>query len=263
MLARLFRFRLAGLTAAVGMFFVLAIGARAQEDGGSASGDGGGQEVLESIFVPYVAHAPFSLTLATEWQRPISNGGTYTVVNSRPIRRDGAGRIYQERWLLSPKGSGIPSRMSWIQIADPVAHTYYECSPRQHVCEVETLNDNTALRLDPNRFKSGDLPDGKGTRTHEDLGAQTLAGVPVHEYRDTTTINPGVLGNDQPMSTIRHFRFSAELGLNLTSVVETPRLGKQTFTVTEISTTEPDARFFAPPEGYNVVDHRKPVQPKD
>jgi hypothetical protein len=68
------------------------------------------------------------------------------------------------------------------------------------------------------------------------------------------------MGNDLPMVTVRHYRFSAELGFNLTSVVEAPQIGKQTFTVTEISTTEPDASWFQPPQGYTVVDHRKKAE---
>ena len=59
------------------------------------------------------------------------------------------------------------------------------------------------------------------------------------------------------MSTVRQYRFSAELGFNLTSMVEAPQIGKQTFTVTEISTTEPEASWFQPPQGYAVVDRRK------
>lgn len=110
--------------------------AAAQEDGG-VSYDNRGQELLESVFVPSTAHAPFSLTLATEWSRPMSNGGTYTVVNARPIKRDAEGRIYEERWLLAPKGTRIQSRMSWIQIADPVAQTLLECNAHEHVCELE------------------------------------------------------------------------------------------------------------------------------
>ena len=47
-----------------------------------------GQEVLQSIFVPFLSNAPFSLTLATEWSRPMNNGGTFATVNSRPIKRD-------------------------------------------------------------------------------------------------------------------------------------------------------------------------------
>jgi hypothetical protein len=234
--------------------------AQAPDEGGVAF-DGGGQEVLQSIFVPFMANAPFSLTLTAEWSRPFANGGTFTTANTRPIKRDSAGRIYQERWLMSPKGSNIPSRMSWIQIADPVAHTFYECEPHQKVCELRTLRDSANLRFDPVRFKSGPLKDAKGdvqgTRTHEDLGGESFAGMAVHEYRDTTTLNPGVLGNDLPMSTVRQYRFCAELGLNLSSMVEAPQIGRQVFTVTEISTSEPDPSFFQPPQGYKVVDHRK------
>ena len=234
--------------------------AQTQEDGGVSS-DGGGQEILESIFVPYIPHAPFSLTLTAEWSRPMNNGGTFTTANSRPIKRDSAGRVYQERWLMSPKGSNIPSRISAIQIADPVAHIAYQCSPQQRICEMLTMGGMTTVRFDPARVKSGTLKDSKGvekgTRSHQDLGAQIFAGLPVHEYKDTTTLNPGVLGNDLPMSTVRQYRFSAELGFNLSSIVEAPQIGRQTFTVTEISTSEPDPSVFQPPQGYKLVDHRK------
>lgn len=229
-------------------------------DEGGVTFDGGGQEVLQSIFVPFMANAPFSLTLTAEWSRPIASGGTFTTVNSRPIKRDSEGRIYQERWLMTPKGASIQSRMSWIQIADPVAHTFYECDPRQKVCELRTLRDPVTARFDPARFKSGTLKNAKGedqgTRTHEDLGEAYFVGMPVHEYRDTTTLNAGVMGNDLPMSTVRQYRFSPELGLNLSSILEAPQIGRQVFTVTEISTAEPDPSFFQPPQGYKVVDHR-------
>ena len=67
--------------------------ATAQEDGGGVipGYDGGGHEVLQSIFLPYVKNAPFSMKLAAEWVRPMNNGGTFTTVNSRPIRRDSRG----------------------------------------------------------------------------------------------------------------------------------------------------------------------------
>ena len=50
--------------------------AQAQDDANTAATDGGGQEILQSVFVPLLANAPFSLTLATEWTRPMNNGGT-------------------------------------------------------------------------------------------------------------------------------------------------------------------------------------------
>jgi hypothetical protein len=240
---------------------VAAGGAQQDGAGGMIPGyDGGGQEVLQSIFVPYLPNAPFSLTLSSEWIRPMANGGTFTTVNSRPIKRDSKGRIYQERWLMTPKGSGIVSRMSWIQIVDPAAKTIYQCNARQKVCELVGLSDDVALRMDPSRFTSGEMKDRdgvvRGKRVHEDLGEGYYAGVRIHEYRDTTTMNPGALGNDLPMVSVRRYKFSQELGFNLTSTIEAPQLGQQVFSVTEISTTEPDPKYFDPPAGYEVVDRR-------
>jgi len=40
-----------------------------------------------------------------------------------------------------------------------------------------------------------------------------------------------------PMSTVRQYRFCAELGFNLTSLLEAPQIGRPTFTVTEITTS--------------------------
>jgi hypothetical protein len=201
-------------------------------------------------------NAPFSLTLQTEWSRPMPNGGTFTATNTRPIKRDISGRIYQERWFLTPKGSRIPPRMSWIQIADPLAHTLYQCNPQTKVCELYTLRDRNALRFNPDSVKSGPLPNNRGTRTHEDLGVSSFAGLPVHEYKDTATINPGEFGNDLPMSTVRHYRYCERLGINLTSDVEAPQIGHESFTVTEINTNQPDPSFFQPPSAYTVVDRR-------
>jgi hypothetical protein len=231
-------------------------GAQSPDEGG-VSFDGGGHEILESIFVPYLPNAPFSMVLAAEWARPMANGGSFTTVNSRPIKRDSVGRIYQERWLMIPKGSGVTSRMSYIQVIDPVAHTIYQCNAFTKVCDLVTLLDNVTLRFNPARFTSGPLKDDKGKRVHEDLGETFFAGVRVHEYKDTMTLNAGVLGNDLPMSTVRHYRFSPELGFNVWSQIEAPQIGRQTFTVTEITTTEPEAKWFQPPEGYTVVDRRK------
>ena len=92
--------------------------------------DGGNREVLESIVIPPIPNAPFFATLATESVKYSADGATMTFVNERHIGRDGQGRIYEERWLLVPKGSGIKSYMNWIQIADAKQHTLYNCSPQ-------------------------------------------------------------------------------------------------------------------------------------
>lgn len=229
---------------------------RAQNDGGYSPTDGGGQGVLESIYVPNFPNAPFTLSLHTEWIQTLRNGGTFTEVNNRPILRDGAGRIYMERWVLTPKGSGIRSEMTVIQIDDPIAHKFYNCFVRPKVCELQ-ISVRGLAHYDPTKLQSGALKSGKGNFLHEDLGSSSFAGLPVHNYRDTTTLNTGVLGNDAPMATVREFSYSFELGFNLASSLDSAQVGHQVFTVTDLNTNEPDPKFFEVPEGYRVVDRRK------
>jgi hypothetical protein len=221
--------------------------------------DGGTREVLESIFIPPTPHTPFNLTLETEWSRPLGNGGTYTVVNRRRIMRDSTGRIYQERWTLVPKNGKMESLMTYIQIADPMEHTLYNCemgSSKQ--CFLLPYGGSVTATYQPGIQATGPLPDGSGFHLHEDLGHNNVAGIDTIGYRETTTINPGVAGNDQPMITTREFWYSPQLGINILSKLDSPQSGKQTFTAREVSITEPEAHFFALPEGFTVQDQRTP-----
>lgn len=218
--------------------------------------DGGANGVLVSIFVPPKASAPFTLTLSTEWSKPLGNGGSYTVANQRRVARDSKGRIYQERWLLAPKGSNIPSQMNVIELSDPDTHTRTFCYVGPHVCEITAYSGSPENVYKPLIGATGALPDGRGFRQHEDLGLSNTLGTDTNGYRETTTLNPGVLGNDQPMVMVREFWYAPSLGLNLISKVDDPKVGKQTFVTTELNTSEPEAKLFSMPEGYRVVDRR-------
>jgi hypothetical protein len=226
----------------------------AAQDGTKVYGtaDGGTREILESIFIPPIPNAPFSLTLETEWSRPLNGGGSYTLVNQRHIMRDSAGRIYQERWLLVPKGGKIESSMNWIQISDPEKHIYYNCAVTNKVCTEMAYGDAGTTVYKPRIGVSGPLPDGNGSQKHDDLGSGNVLGVSTMGYRDTTTINPGVFGNDQPMITMREFWYSPKLGINLISTLDSPKSGKQVFTVSDINTSEPEPQFFSIPKGYTI-----------
>ena len=218
--------------------------------------DGGAGGPMQSIFIPPKAGAPFSLTLGTEWTRSMENGGTFTLVNERHVVRDSKGRIYQERWFLVPKGGKIKSEMNVFQITDPELHTWFNCEVRNKVCELLEYRLETTDNFQPPIGPSGPLPNGNGFRTHEDLGVNATLGVNTHGYRESTTINEGVMGNDKPMVSTREFWYSPHLGLNLLSIVDEPQSGKQVFTVKELSTSEPDPSYFLVPAGYTVVDHR-------
>jgi len=95
-------------------------------------------------------------------------------------------------------------------------------------------------------------------RQHEELGTSNTGGEDLTGYRDILTLSPGVMGNDQPLVSTRESWYSSHLGINLISKVDTPTTGKQVFTVDRLTTSEPDPKFFEIPEGYKIVDHRRP-----
>jgi hypothetical protein len=220
--------------------------------------DGGVREVLESIVIPPIPLAPFFATLATESVKYAADGGTMTFVNQRHIARNADGRIYEERWYLVPKGSNVKSTMNWIQLADPKQHTLYNCSPQRHICDLLVYNPESDLSAASLRKGSTHpLENGEGSDVWEDLGTRNILGIETEGVRETTVTNVGVLGNDQPLNSVSEYWHSQQLGLNLLSIRSSPYFGKQTFTITEISTGDPDAQLFQLPAGYTVNDQRK------
>ena len=148
--------------------------------------------------------------------------------------------------------------MSWIQIVDGKQHILYNCSPRQHICELQGYDPATDLsfaNLVP--AKSHTVQNEKETQTWEDLGVRNILGFDTTGVRETTITNAGVLGNDQPLTSLTEYWHSQQLGLNLISVRSSPFFGKQTFTITDLTPGEPDPNLFKIPAGYKVNDQRK------
>jgi len=216
--------------------------------------DGGGGGPMESLFVPPKAGAPFSFTLVTDWSRFLEGGGALTLTNQRRIMRDSNGRIYQERWLLVPKGGKVKSFMDRFQITDPETHTWYNCETATKVCNLYPYHLLNQKNYQPAIGTSGPLPNGNGVRQVDDLGPGTAQGEDTHGYRETITINAGAMGNDRPMVSTREFWFCPRLGFNLISTVDDPQTGKQVFTVKDFSTSEPEPSFFQIPAGYKIVN---------
>ena len=147
--------------------------------------------------------------------------------------------------------------MNVILIADPKLHTLYNCFVFQRRCLLETFAESATAIYKPAIAATGPLPDNEGFTTHEDLGIRDIEGVETHGTRDTITLNPGVYGNDRAIVTTREFWHAGKIGINLLSVLDDPRTGKQTFTLTDVSFSEPDVHQFEIPEGFEVVDRRQ------
>ena len=229
------------------------------------AGDGGVSEVRQSTYIAPIVNAPFTAIAHMEWTRPMAEGGSSALVNQRRVARDSRGRIYEQRWLLVPRGSEDQSRMNVIQIADPVAHTLYNCftlkTPQR--CVLDKFAEPALTSYTPPVLANGPLPNNNGTRIHEDLGSRAIEGIEVFGTRDTVNYNAGVMGSDQPFSIWREFWQEPHLGVNLYSEVVNPSVGKQVFTLSEVILSEPDPRLFELPDGFAVVDNRKPPAPQE
>ena len=225
--------------------------------------DGGTREVLESIVVPALINAPFTLTLQTEWIKAFADGGTQTLINQRRIARDASGRIYQERWALVPKAVEAKSVMTFIQIADPNRQQLYTCSVFNKTCELTRYTAQPVKEFKPQLSPIQPDPARESGMSRETLGEDVIQGLQVTGVRETTNVAAGAMGNDRPLIMTREFWFSPKLGLNLISKRTDPRFGSQTFIVSELEDSQPDPALFQPPEGFKITDLRKIAPPSD
>ena len=93
----------------------------------------------------------------------------------------------------------------------------------------------------------------------EDLGSQTMQGVTVTGTRTTHTIPKGQIGNDAPISIVTEVWTSPELQTVVYSKRTDPRMGEQTFQLTNITRSEPDPSLFTVPAGFTVTDGPQPI----
>jgi hypothetical protein len=99
--------------------------------------------------------------------------------------------------------------------------------------------------------------------TTEDLGSQTMQGITVTGTRTTRTIPKGQIGNDAPITIVTEVWTSPELRTVVYSKRTDPRMGEQTFQLTNISRSEPDPSLFTVPSGFTVRDGPQPIQYRD
>ena len=95
--------------------------------------------------------------------------------------------------------------------------------------------------------------------TTEDLGSQTMQGVAVTGTRTTRVIPKGQIGNDAPISIVTEVWTSPELRTVVYSKRSDPRVGEQTFRLTNITRAEPDPSLFTVPSGFAVTAGPQPI----
>lgn len=102
----------------------------------------------------------------------------------------------------------------------------------------------------------GDLKDKNAKK--EDLGKQMIEGVEAQGNRVTITIPAGEIGNENPIYIVSETWFSPELQTVVMTKHSDPRMGENTYRLTNINRSEPAHSLFELPSDYSIKETVKP-----
>ena len=102
--------------------------------------------------------------------------------------------------------------------------------------------------------------DEQAQASTEELGSQTMEGVLVNGVRTTHTIPAGQIGNERPITIVSEIWTSPDLKTVVFSKRTDPRMGEQTFRLTNIVRAEPDPSLFTVPPDFKVVEGPQPIR---
>lgn len=89
---------------------------------------------------------------------------------------------------------------------------------------------------------------------NESLGVQNVEGVEAEGTRSTTTIPVGAIGNEREIDIVYEKWYSKDLQMIVLSKHNDPRIGEQTYRLTNIRRDEPSSNLFSPPADYRIVE---------
>ena len=221
----------------------------------SRAPDGGTNHRVDGIDLLALPGMPLTGKSSIEWTRTLEDGSTVTVHLEANLARDSAGHMYRERRSFVPANSNEEPRLNEIMLLDPDARTKTTCTLATKTCVVIDYYPRREFALQ----NPGSFAHNTRFLAREDLGENTINGMRVVGTRETTTINAGVVGNENALVSTREFWYSAAIGTNLRVTRIDPREGKQIIALNDLSLAEPDPHTFEVPEGYTVLDQRTPA----
>jgi hypothetical protein len=238
-----------------------------------------------------VQGAPYSATITNESVQTLADGNRIVVTSTGTIARDSMGRTRHETALpaignLSPAGA---PHLVFIQ--DPVTQTSYALNLTDKTAQkipmppgaganlstdsgpgtfffqsatvgpggeaaVSGVTTAGALPMPPSAMLAQKilLPGEPSEAATEDLGTRTIEGVFATGMRTTRTIPAGEIGNERPLVIVTEVWTSPDLKTIVSSKRSDPRMGEQTFQLTNLVRSEPGASLFAVPPDFKIVE---------
>ena len=244
---------------------------------GSASG-GIVTTVAGKMFGAPVQGAPYSATITNESVQTLADGNRIVQSSTGTTARDSQGRTRQDAPLPPIGNLSAANAPHLVFIMDPVAQVSYTLNLTDKTAEkmsvpsgapgpsTSTTGSRQVLVMQSGAVQLPDTPPpaiamvkSLGSEEHaevatEDLGPETLEGLPVTGTRTTRTIPAGEIGNEKPISIVTEVWTSPDLKTIVYSKRSDPRMGEQTFKLSNIVRAEPDASLFTVPADFKLTD---------
>lgn len=257
------------------------------QDGGNVTYQTAGPAVaawgpIERVPRAPVKGAPYSATITNESTQTLADGNRIVQTNTGTIARDSQGRTRQDAALPAIGNLSAANAPHLVFLQDPVAHTSYTLNLTDKTARknpmpppgadgpntvsaffIQTANGAPPMPpLPPPPLM--DLPkhlppDEQAEISTESLGSQTMEGVAVNGVRTTRTIPAGQIGNDRPISIVTEVWTSPDLQTIVSSKRTDPRMGEQTYRLTNIQRAEPDSTLFTIPSDFKIEDGPKTI----
>ena len=226
-----------------------------------------------------VEGAPYSATMVNESTQTLADGNRIVQRLTGTTARDSQGRTRQDTALPPIGNMSAANAPQLVFIQDPIAQTAYTLNlsdktahkmpPPLAIGAVAKAKPGTAAAGQPIRIASGGVATAASGGAFfqkqitvneqaevraENLGIQTMQGVSVEGVRTTRTIAAGEIGNDRPIEIITEVWTSPDLKTIIYSKRSDPRMGEQTFQLTNILRSEPDPSLFTVPADFKLMD---------
>jgi hypothetical protein len=230
---------------------------------------------------PPIQGAPYSATVTNESIQTLADGNRIVQTSTGTTARDSQGRTRQDAALPAIGNLSAANAPHLVFIQDPVAQVSYTLNLMDKTAQkipipsgagagavtraaggagmffVQTGNAGTmGGPLPPPGMAMQKLlvADEQAQVSTEDLGSQMMEGVSVSGVRTRHTIPAGEIGNDRPISIVTEVWTSPDLKTVVSSKRSDPRMGEQTFQLTNIVRVEPDPSLFSVPADFKIID---------
>lgn len=249
------------------------------QSAGPASG-GMVTAVAGKMFGAAVQGAPYSATITNESVQTLADGNSITQSSTGTTARDSQGRTRQDAPLPPIGNLSAANAPHLVFIMDSVAQVSYTLNLTDKTAQKMSMPSGTPgpsaataggrqmFVMQSAPVQAGDAPPAPpavamvktlGSEEHadvstEDLGTETMEGLLVTGTRTTRTIPAGEIGNAKPISVVTEVWTSPDLKTIVYSKRTDPRMGEQTFKLTNIVRAEPDASLFTIPADFKLTD---------